>query len=75
MGSIPGDMGLSKLQELVMDREACSPWGHKELDMTERLDRTELNDLLIIYLTFTIILFENNCYKMVSIKVPFASFK
>ena len=75
MGSIPGDMGLSKLQELVMDREACSPWGHKELDMTERLDRTELNDLLIIYLTFTIILFENNCYKMVSITVPFASFK
>ena len=23
------DMSLSKLQELVMDREACSPWGHK----------------------------------------------
>ena len=33
------DMGLSKLQELVMDREACcSPWGHKELDRTERLN-------------------------------------
>ena len=32
------DMSLSKLQELVMDREAwhsASPWGHKELDMTE----------------------------------------
>ena len=32
------DMSLSKLQELVMDREAgrfCSPWGHKELDMIE----------------------------------------
>ena len=32
------DMGLSKLQELVMDREAllcCSPWGHKELGPTE----------------------------------------
>ena len=27
-------MSLSKLQEIVMDREACSPWGHKELDMT-----------------------------------------
>ena len=32
------DMSLSKLQELVMDREglvSCSPWGHKELDTTE----------------------------------------
>ena len=36
------DMNLSKLQELVMDREArlacSSPWGHKELDMTEQLN-------------------------------------
>ena len=23
------DMSLSKLQELVMDREACSPWGRR----------------------------------------------
>ena len=29
------DMSLSKLQELVKDREA---WGRKELDMTERLN-------------------------------------
>ena len=32
------DMSLSKLQELVMDREAwrgCSPWGRKELDTIE----------------------------------------
>ena len=30
------DMSLSKLQELVMDREA--PWGLKELDTTEQLN-------------------------------------
>ena len=33
------DMSLSKLRELVMDREAeracCSPWGGKESDMTK----------------------------------------
>ena len=33
------DMSLSELQELVMDREA---WRHKELDMTEQLNGTEL---------------------------------
>ena len=32
------DMSLSKIQELVMDREVWRPWGHKELDMTERLN-------------------------------------
>ena len=29
------DMNLNKLPELVMDREACSPWGLKALDTTE----------------------------------------
>ena len=31
------DMSVSKLQEIVRDREAslcCSPWAHKELDIT-----------------------------------------
>ena len=32
------DMSLSKLWELVMDREVCSPRDHKELDRTEHLN-------------------------------------
>ena len=32
------DMSLSKLQEMVKDREACHAWGHKESDMTEQLN-------------------------------------
>ena len=36
------DMSLSKFWELVLDKEAWhgqgSPWGHKELGMTEKLN-------------------------------------
>ena len=35
------DMSLSKLRELVMDREAwgcCSPWSHRKSDKTEQLN-------------------------------------
>ena len=39
------DMSLGKLRELVMDREA-SPWDRKESDTAERLNRTELKELL-----------------------------
>jgi len=32
------DMSLGKLWELGMDWHAASPWGCKELDMTEQLN-------------------------------------
>ena len=40
LGGITGSMGvtLSKLQELVMDRETWGPWGHKGSDTTEGLN-------------------------------------
>ena len=39
------DMSLSKLQELVMDREPgmLQSWGHKESDMTLRLNNNLTN--------------------------------
>ena len=36
------EMSLSKLWEMVKDREACSSWGSKDLDMTQRLSNNNL---------------------------------
>ena len=47
------DMSLSKLWEMVKERGSlvcCSPWDHKESDMTERLNNTK--DVLERYSTF-----------------------
>ena len=41
------NMSLSKLRELVMDREAwacCSPWGCKESDVTYRLNNNDIKE-------------------------------
>ena len=48
------DMSLSKLWELVMDREACSPWCIKESDTTEQLNWTDkiINEILYINLLY-----------------------
>ena len=35
---------LSRLQEMVMDRKAWGPWGHIELNTTERLSNNNNNN-------------------------------
>ena len=50
------DMSLSKLWELVMDRESlacCSPWGCQELDTTEQLDNNWKPQKIEMLLTYS----------------------
>ena len=42
------DMSLSKLWEIVKDREGCSPWGCKESDTTKRLNNNNLQILNVL---------------------------
>ena len=47
------DMSLSELREMVKHREVdCSPWGHKELDMTELLNNNKGQGVYRKYLYF-----------------------
>ena len=50
------NISLSKLQELVMNKvglACCSPWGHKDSDTTEQLNRT-----------VEVLLFGKNCHRV-----------
>ena len=40
------DMSLSKLREMVKDKEAYQPWGHKDSDTTEWLNN---NNAAVLY--------------------------
>ena len=58
------DMNWSKLWELVMDREACNPWGLQELDTTERLNWTD-NDFTYTHHEMIIIISLGNIYHLI----------
>ena len=36
-------LGVGDRQRSLVSQSGCSPWGHKEVDTTERLNRSELN--------------------------------
>ena len=44
------DMSLSKFQEIAKDRKSLRPWGHKELDMTERLNNNKMTSEKFVFI-------------------------
>ena len=36
------NVNLGKLREMVMDREACNPWGHEGSDMTWQMNNKNM---------------------------------
>ena len=46
------DMSLSKLQEMVMDREARHSWGRKESDTTQQLNNNSAPNIQSVCILF-----------------------
>ena len=51
------DMSLSMLRELGMELACCSPWGLKESDKTEQLNKKGPQSFLLIPFIWVIFLF------------------
>ena len=61
----PTDMSLSKLWEMVKDKEAYKPWGHKDSDMTERLSN---NNAAVLYTVLCTKVHKHNHLWMMSVR-------
>ena len=53
------DMSLSKLREMMKDREAWCPWGHKESDTTDQLKNKFGNQIFIQKFSFKVMVLIN----------------
>ena len=59
LDDITDSMILSKLQEMVRDREAWCPWGHKESDTTDQLKNKFGNQIFIQKFSFKVMVLIN----------------